>query len=253
MEKANKKAAAQGKSQNTTTAVERKPRSVSKSADKKAAGAKKDQSKGRRSDSKGKQADQGKKAPQDKKAADKRKSSKSQKRDASKKRGKEGKEVSATVEDNTMKPTRALSAYIFYSNETVPKLKKEGIDHRAAMSKAGELWGKLTDAEKKKFNDLHEKDQVRYENQKKELKEKGYFILDDGSKSSDHQVQGKKKASKSEKKEAKSAVKKRGSAAAVAAVEPKKAATAKKPAGKKGKLNQTVDEDEQHSKVEESD
>lgn len=142
MEKANKKAAAQGKSQTTTTAVERKPRSVSKSADKKAAGAKKDQSKSRRSVSKGKQADQAKKAPQDKKAADKRKSSKSQKRDASKKRKttKEEKEVSAAAEDNTMKPTRALSAYIFYSNETVPKLKKEGIDHRAAMSKAGELW-----------------------------------------------------------------------------------------------------------------
>lgn len=95
----------------------------------------------------------------------------------------------------------------------------------------------MTDADKKKFNDLHDKDVVRYENQKKELKDKGFFILEDGTKSSDHQVQGKKKATKSEKKEAKSAVKKRGSAAAVAVTEHKKAATAKKPAGKKGKLN----------------
>ena len=250
MEKANKKGAAQGKSQ--TTAVERKPRSVSKSVDKKAAGAKKDQSKGRRSTSKGKQAEQPKKGAQDKKAADKRKSSKSQKRDASKK--KSGKEVTAAEEDNTMKPTRPLSTYIYYSNETVPKLKKEsGLDHRAAMSKAGELWNKLSDSERKKFDELHAKDVIRYENQKKELKEKGYFMLEDGTKSSDHQVQGKKKATKSAKKEAKSAVKKRGSAAAAAATEPKKAATAKKPVGKKGKLNQSVDEDEQHSKVEESD
>ena len=39
---------------------------------------------------------------------------------------------------------------------------------------------------KKKYNDLHDKDQERYDRQVQELETKGYFILEDGSKSTDH-------------------------------------------------------------------
>jgi hypothetical protein len=147
-----------------------------------------------------------------------------------------------------MKPSRALSAYIYYSNEWVPKIKKdEGLDHRAAMSRAGELWNTMKDEDKKKYNDLHDKDVKRHEKQVKELKEKGYFILDDGTKSTDHQVSGKKKASKSEKKDKQ---RKRGSAVAP---EGKKAATAKKAEGKKGTKHQDAEESMDQSGVEESD
>lgn len=36
------------------------------------------------------------------------------------------------------KPTRAISAYIFYSNDQVPKIKaQQGVSHKEAMSIAG--------------------------------------------------------------------------------------------------------------------
>jgi len=45
-----------------------------------------------------------------------------------------------------VKPTRAISSYIFFSNEMVPKIKAdEGITHKEAMSKAGETWRGYTD------------------------------------------------------------------------------------------------------------
>ena len=40
----------------------------------------------------------------------------------------------------------------------------------------------------------------RYEKQKKELKDKGYFIMADGTKSTDHQVPDKKKRGYTSKK-----------------------------------------------------
>ena len=61
-----------------------------------------------------------------------------------------------------LKPTRAISAYIYYSNETIPKLKKdEGIAHKDAMGKAGALWNELSEESKKPFQKLHDADVVR--------------------------------------------------------------------------------------------
>lgn len=58
-----------------------------------------------------------------------------------------------------MKPSRALSAYIYYSNATIPKLKeKEGLSHKDAMGKAGKLWNELSDKDKEPYNKLHEED-----------------------------------------------------------------------------------------------
>ena len=72
-----------------------------------------------------------------------------------KKKGKKDVEEEAHKEelDKIKNPS---SSYIFYSNEMVPKLKADrGISHRDAMKACGELWGKLTDNEKKKYDDLH--------------------------------------------------------------------------------------------------
>jgi hypothetical protein len=61
-----------------------------------------------------------------------------------------------------VKPTRALSAYIFFSNEMIPKLKEsEGITHQQAMGRAGEEWKKLDDKAREKYEKLHEQDQKR--------------------------------------------------------------------------------------------
>ena len=76
------------------------------------------------------------------------------------KSAKKGKKVEK--EDEAGKPTRALSAYIFYSNETIPKLKaEEGIAHKDAMGKAGQIWNTLSDDKKQKYNDLHDADVKR--------------------------------------------------------------------------------------------
>lgn len=62
-------------------------------------------------------------------------------------------------EPEGIKPSRAISAYIFFSNEMVPKIKKdEGVDHKTAMSRAGAIWGTLSDADKQKYDKLHDED-----------------------------------------------------------------------------------------------
>jgi hypothetical protein len=74
----------------------------------------------------------------------------------------------------------------------VNKIKeKEKCTHLDAMRKAGEIWNKMMDKEKKKYGDMVAKDQNRYYKQLAELNKKGFFILEDGTKSSDY-TNGKK-------------------------------------------------------------
>lgn len=55
-----------------------------------------------------------------------------------KKSSKEEEEKKVAEEDHSIKPTRPIGAYIFYSNVNVPKIKeKEGLSHKEAMGKAG--------------------------------------------------------------------------------------------------------------------
>ena len=76
---------------------------------------------------------------------------------------KKGKKDEAKEEEvPALKPSRPVSAYIFYSTERVPEIRKEeGIEHRAAMSRAGEIWGTMTDKEKEKYNKMHDADVKR--------------------------------------------------------------------------------------------
>jgi hypothetical protein len=61
-------------------------------------------------------------------------------------------------------PKRACSAFIFYSTEQVIKIKeKEKCSHTDAMKKVGEIWANLPEKDKKKYNDMHDKDQKRYD------------------------------------------------------------------------------------------
>lgn len=65
-------------------------------------------------------------------------------------------------EEETLKPTRANSAYIFFSNEIIPKLKsEEGIAHKDAMAKAGKLWNELSEEKRGPYNKMHDKDVER--------------------------------------------------------------------------------------------
>ena len=61
------------------------------------------------------------------------------------------------------------------------------------MSKAGSNWNAMTDDEKKKYNELHDADKNRYEKQLTEWKAKGYYLMEDGMKSSELAPRYKKK------------------------------------------------------------
>lgn len=66
------------------------------------------------------------------------------------------------------------------------------------MKKCGEIWNTLTPDERAKYDQMHEKDKIRYEEQVTSLDKKGFFIMQDGSKSSDHTTNLKKRAKKIE-------------------------------------------------------
>lgn len=100
-------------------------------------------------------------------------------------------------------PKRPCSGYIFFTTNNINRVKQEEniAVHTAAMSRCGELWAKLEPKELKKYTDMHDEDVIRYENQLKELEKKGYFKMEDGSKSSDHAPKVKKVTAKNDPKD----------------------------------------------------
>ena len=66
-------------------------------------------------------------------------------------------------------PKRALSAYFFFCNEKRAEVKKENPDFKLGQisKKLAEMWGELTDEDKKPYNEMHDKDIQRYEEEKK--------------------------------------------------------------------------------------
>ncbi len=193
MEKNNKSQKAAG------TSVERKPRSVTKDAGKAASGSRRQSSKsagrpkaaaGKASKSKDrKQSPAGKgkvsaakgKAAVGKKSATKKDQGKTSSRSKSTnkeegklrkliipeciaKGGKKGKKAGevASEDENAVKPTRAIAAYIFYTLDAIPKIKEEeGLSHPMAMKKAGELWNNLSEEAKKPYVKKHDNDVAR--------------------------------------------------------------------------------------------
>jgi len=132
------------------------------------------------------------------KSEDKKKKSKSKGKgrtsmSAQKKGGKKGKKEEKEESKDQVKPTKALNAFFFYVQEAVPGIKKdEGLKHTDATRRAGELWAQMSDKEKDPYVKLHDKDVKRYEKQLEELKDKGYFIMADGTKSSEVEVKKRK-------------------------------------------------------------
>lgn len=122
-----------------------------------------------------------------------------------------------------------IGAYIYYNTATCKRLKEEeGLSHKEAFAKAGQMWQTATEEEKKPFVEMQEADQKRYDAQLKMLKEKGYFMID-GVKSTDlpHEEKSARKHKTKSGDESKVA-KKRASGASVG-----KSKAAKKPAAEK--------------------
>lgn len=92
-----------------------------------------------------------------------------------------------------MKPKKPLSAWLIFNTKKVAELKETGIDHKTAFQKSAEAWKEMTEKAKKPFLDLAKKDEERHAKQLKELEDKGYFTMPDGTKSTEADVDVKKK------------------------------------------------------------
>lgn len=56
------------------------------------------------------------------------------------------------------------------------------------MKHAGQKWASMSEKERQPFVNLSNEDKQRRESQLKEMKEKGFFVMEDGSKSSEHKA-----------------------------------------------------------------
>jgi len=91
-------------------------------------------------------------------------------------------------------PKRALGSYMYFTQDRTKSIaEKEKIPWTEATKRAGEIWSKLSEKEKKPYEDKHAKDEIRYQKQMDDLMKKGFFLLDDGTKSSDQKAKQKKK------------------------------------------------------------
>ena len=80
-----------------------------------------------------------------------------------------------------------MSSFLFFSTQKVQEMKK--VNPGAKMNDlnllATEEWKTLTPEARLPFEKLYKEDKARQELQKKSLDKKGYFLLEDGSKSTD--------------------------------------------------------------------
>jgi hypothetical protein len=69
-------------------------------------------------------------------------------------------------------PTKPKNAYIFYSSERRPQIKAKNKDMnpKEITKQISEEWNKMTEKQKKKYNDLAADDRVRYANEMKDYK-----------------------------------------------------------------------------------
>lgn len=106
-----------------------------------------------------------------------------------------------------LKPKKATSAYMFFATEYSAILRNEkNYSVVDAIKGAGVAWNNLKDTDKAKYEAMSKADQERFKKQTEEMQAKGYFTLEDGSKSTDHHG----KLKKAEKKEIKAPCKMRG-------------------------------------------
>ena len=88
-------------------------------------------------------------------------------------------------------PKRASSSYIFYIAKNINTIRAElgeNSKHADAMKKCGETWKGMTEKQRKPWTAEAEKDKKRYEKEMEHLTKHGYFLMEDGSKSSDYIV-----------------------------------------------------------------
>ena len=86
----------------------------------------------------------------------------------------------------TKMPPRIQTAYNIYRQENLEKnMAKQALNKHEASSVCLQVWEKLTDKQKQKFENLSQDDTSRYNKQICSLQQNGYFLNEDGTKSTD--------------------------------------------------------------------
>jgi len=84
-------------------------------------------------------------------------------------------------------PKKATSAYFFFNVQYIKSVREKdaNISQTEGAKLAGTKWGTMSEKEKAPFDKQAADDKVRFEKQTKELETKGWFKMEDGTKSTD--------------------------------------------------------------------
>jgi len=123
--------------------------------------------------------------------------------------GKENKSSKKEEKDvyTGLMPKKALTGYTIYFQDNVSAYTDKGIKVSEAMKDISKKWMALSEKDKAPYQKKNEEDKKRMQKQLDDIEKKGYFILDDGSKSCDHSPKKKKGEAKEKEKKDKAAPK----------------------------------------------
>ena len=92
-------------------------------------------------------------------------------------------------EPELLQPKKVITAFLYFNAECSAEIRTKNPGVMMPMVEVSKLvsqkWGAMTDAQKKPYEDKNAADKKRHEQQLEELNKKGYFMLDDGRKSTD--------------------------------------------------------------------
>lgn len=89
-----------------------------------------------------------------------------------------GEKLKMKFKKNSLHPKKPKSAYFFFCDDKRPALlakskkKNQKIVIGDVAKKLGEMWKKLSDSDKAKYNEMNKKDKARYEKEMEEYNEK---------------------------------------------------------------------------------
>lgn len=104
--------------------------------------------------------------------------------------------------DHIKLPKKAMPPYCCFNTEMIKKIKAKipDLNITTISKKVSEQWSGLNEKERNKYHNQAELEKIRYARELKELTTQGYFVMADGTKSSDLNKKLKKAQSKQSQK-----------------------------------------------------
>jgi len=91
------------------------------------------------------------------------------------------------AKEQDVKPKRPLCSFLIFKNELMKELRasEKSMDMISCCKEAGDRWAKMDAVSREKYVELAHLEKLRELQQLAQLKEHGFFIMSDGSKSTD--------------------------------------------------------------------